>query len=136
MIQKLNLLRMSSISLTLPICQHYKFGHCKFGNLCRFEHVSDVCKERACEVRNCTFRHPKKCTYFHSLKYCKFADQCSFSHENVVNELNAVEMKQNQLDKINQEQENEILEMKTRIDVLEKENVEIKLQLADLLGNF
>ena len=69
------------------------------------------------------------------MKYCKFADQW-FSHENVVNELNAVEMKQNQLDKINQEQENEILEMKTRIDVLEKENVEIKLQLADLLGNF
>ena len=75
---------------------------------------------RTCDVRNCTFRHPKKCTYFHALKYCKFADQCSFSHKNVVNELNAVEMKQNQLDKINQEQENKILEMKTRLDVLEK----------------
>ena len=80
---------------------------------------------RTCDVRNCTFRHPKKCTYFHALKYCKFADQCSFSHKNVVNELNAVEMKQNQLDKINQEQENKILEMKTRLDVLEKKMLKL-----------
>ena len=61
------------------VCRHFKFGHCKFGQLCRNQHVATVCSKIQCDIDTCPHRHPQPCRYFINFGRCKFSP-CSYSH--------------------------------------------------------
>ena len=63
------------------ICQHHKYGYCKFAQSCRKFHVQEICLETHCENRqDCLKRHPKSCRFFSIYQRCKFAEYCAFKH--------------------------------------------------------
>ena len=35
------------------VCEHFKFGYCKFSDSCRYKHVTLVCEDGQCEIKNC-----------------------------------------------------------------------------------
>ena len=118
------------------ICQYFKFGHCKFGVMCRHKHVQETCQDSYCEAQQCSLRHPRKCHYFQHFNRCKFNDYCSYLHdhtgaaqvEQVIN-LDDIKLKVNQTYTTLNEHKNEVEVMKTRIEMLENENIELKAKL-------
>ena len=69
-------------SMENPVCQHHKFGHCKFKQQCLKEHVKNECEDlSACrEIKSCKKRHPKICRRFALENFCKFGKECSYVH--------------------------------------------------------
>ena len=67
------------------VCQHNKFGFCKYQEKCMHTHIDDLCDEFDCDATVCDRRHPKECRYFRIYKRCKF-DPCKFSHIDKVSE--------------------------------------------------
>ena len=122
------------------ICLYFKFGHCKFGEQCRRQHVKETCSQERCDLSSCQRRHPKKCKYFFHYGRCKFDDSCSYSHEVVTKDnqvckaaLEDLEVKVKFQEDSIQEHKNEIKDMKAQILHLEKENIEIKQKLDTLI---
>ena len=64
-----------------PPCVYYKYGHCKFQNLCKNNHIHELCDIEDCDGKTCVRRHPKQCRYFLTYGKCKF-NPCSYSHRN------------------------------------------------------
>ena len=64
------------------VCSYYKFGHCKFGILCRKRHIETQCESVDCSLDMCEKRHPKLCKYFQNYGRCKFMP-CSYKHVEV-----------------------------------------------------
>ena len=64
------------------MCQHHKFGYCKFKQQCLKEHVKNECEDlSSCrEIKFCRKRHPKICRRFSIENFCKFGEQCSYVH--------------------------------------------------------
>ena len=65
------------------MCQHHKFGYCKFKQQCLKEHDKNKCGDSsACrEIKSCRKkRHPKICRKFSIHNFCKFDEQCSYVH--------------------------------------------------------
>ena len=62
------------------VCNFYKYGHCKFMDLCRNKHVKELCQNEVCEVINCPLRHPKTCRFYLFYGRCKF-EPCSYLHK-------------------------------------------------------
>ena len=48
---------------------------------CFRKHENIKCQDVQCSVRDCAFRHPRKCRYFTEYNYCKFGEYCKFDHE-------------------------------------------------------
>ena len=72
----------NQIKMTSNVCQHFKFGFCKFKNKCNKDHkTEEICINRSsCKTTSCNKRHPKVCTRFTLEKYCRFGDKCSYFH--------------------------------------------------------
>ena len=64
------------------ICQHHKFGYCRFKDQCKKEHLKEKCQSlSACtEVKSCNKRHPKACKRFVFEKFCRFNDDSAYLH--------------------------------------------------------
>ena len=60
-------------------CQHNNRGYCKFGDKCKYQHFTETCKNRACKVKDCRFRHPKPCRNKEDCKFFK-RDRCAYNH--------------------------------------------------------
>ena len=118
------------------VCTYFKFGHCKFGEQCRKQHLKETCRQENCDLSSCHRRHPRKCKFFFYYGECKFAYSCSYSHE-VATQDNQVsiaafkdlEVKVKSQEEFIQEQKNEVKEMNARILLLD-----IKLQLNTLIS--
>ena len=67
-------------SMDNSICQHHKFGFCKFREQCTKEHVKEKCKHSsACKnLKNCNKRHQRVCKRFVLERFCKFGDGCAY----------------------------------------------------------
>ena len=65
---------------TETVCKFFQFGHCKFGEKCKKNHVKENCDKTICEIQACQLRHPKTCKYFSIYQFCKFGDYCDFKH--------------------------------------------------------
>ena len=61
------------------VCIYFKYGHCKYKNKCRNNHIEDLCDTDNCDGRSCDKRHPKACRYFEIFGRCKY-NPCSYSH--------------------------------------------------------
>ena len=66
------------------ICQHHKYGYCKFQSQCQKRHVEGHCEALgACQQKtSCNKRHPKACKRFTLEKFCKFGLDCDYAHLN------------------------------------------------------
>ena len=64
------------------VCRYFKFGFCKFTEMCRFMHITEVCENPRCEIKQCNLRHPRVCKYFRDYNRCKFSEWCAFKHQN------------------------------------------------------
>ena len=62
------------------MCNHNKFGFCKFKKTFRKQHVGQLCEISSCDVLTCTLRHPKVCRYYRDFNKCKFSEWCAFAH--------------------------------------------------------
>ena len=67
------------------ICQFYQNGYGKYRNLCRNQHVTEVCEVQNCNIIECIKRYPRKCRFFHELNRCKFKKYCLYSHNQTTN---------------------------------------------------
>ena len=65
---------------TQSVCGFYKFGFCRFREVCRKEHVKKLCESSSCDGKTCAERHPRVCKFFKNVGYCKFGEWCLFSH--------------------------------------------------------
>ena len=54
------------------VCQHHKYGFCKFLDKCKYKHVKENCNDKSCEINDCVKRHPMLCRYFKEFARCKF----------------------------------------------------------------
>ena len=61
-------------------CSHNNFGFCKFGENCRFDHPTQVCRKTSCQTRSCGKRHPKPCNNHFLKKHCRFGHGCKYDH--------------------------------------------------------
>ena len=64
------------------VCLHFKFGYCKFKELCRNRHEEALCENVKCDVQSCDLRHPKHCKYHLKYGFCKF-NACLYKHEKI-----------------------------------------------------
>ena len=87
------------------VCSWNKFGYYKHREYCRIRHVKELCENYACDISNCTLRHPKSCKFYRDYGKCKF-NPCMFLHV---------------------ENEKEV-----QIDTLKKENESFKNQLTNI----
>ena len=62
------------------ICSFRKYGHCRYGETCRYRHVNENCESESCNAAFCEKRHPKECRFWNQFKRCKFGTYCSFKH--------------------------------------------------------
>ena len=95
------------------VCKYFQCGFCKFGDMCRKEHIKEICPIQNCISKTCMKRHPKVCKYFSTQNRCKFGEQCSYKHE------------------VNSNQ-NEISELKEKMAVLEQSVRLLNAKLSDL----
>ena len=65
---------------TQSVCGFYKYGFCKFQEVCRKQHVKEICEISSCNGKTCIQRHPKICKFLRNRGYCKFGEWCLFSH--------------------------------------------------------
>ena len=63
------------------VCRFFKSGYCRYNEICRFEHVPEVCENAECIVRSCRKRQPKTFIYCKKFKHCKFGSSCQSKHD-------------------------------------------------------
>ena len=61
-------------------CKFNYFGHCKFAEKCRKEHLKVTCSHFPCNLKSCMKRHPRLCRSFSKNGSCRFDISCSFHH--------------------------------------------------------
>ena len=86
---------------TMPVCQFYKYGFCKYGDWCRHQHNDTVCENNACETLKCPFRHPRPCRFYKQYGRCKFGNYCQYSHVKFV-DLEYKNILEKLMDKLNE----------------------------------
>ena len=118
---------------SVQVCKYYKFGHCRFLDKCRHQHVTEVCDDISCDSTLCHKRHPKSCIFYREYKRCKFGSYCSYKHDNE----NIVNKEHNQLCQL------EITTLSSKIESLEesikdlmKENTNLKLKIEAIEVEF
>ena len=140
------------------VCQHLKYGFCKFLDKCKYKHVNENCNEKSCEINDCEKRHPMLCRYFKEFGRCKFGSFCYYRHSNyeelmietMNNKLNSLEaiqttlitridnltpnsyVKSTDLESSNDQERRNVTEIKRRINCVETSNESLRLIITDL----
>ena len=111
---------MSSIKSN--ICNHHKYGFCKFSDRCRKKHIDEICLENNCEIKMCLKRHPRPCKFFDLYQKCKFGTFCAFKHcESIqAKELKNLKSKVEDLEVDNLEKSKEISFLIERLELVEQ----------------
>ena len=119
--------------MAVPICEFYKYGHCKFLERCRKKHIKEVCENINCEIIDCQRRHPKPCRFFQMYGHCKF-EYCSYGHTDSkemmkLKELKlALEVKSQDIQILR----NSLADQTEQIKSLESKLIETSRQVANL----
>ena len=106
---------------TQNVCRYFKFGFCKYLEKCRFPHVKEICESQECDVKSCTLRHPRICSYYRDYNRCKFGEWCCFKHAET-NEISDKEIvnRINNLEKLIAEKNEVISILENKIKLIEK----------------
>ena len=107
------------------ICQHHKFGFCRYKSECRRKHFSKECEDQDCKTsKTCNKRHPKRCRKYDTGK-CRFKNDCAYKHlkpetqedtEQIKEKIEVLEKAVQQIIKSNKDNE----QLKEKLEVLEK----------------
>ena len=122
------------------VCDHNKYGFCKYGAKCRQKHVDTKCENPMCEIKTCLKRHPKECRFYRSYGRCKFGTFCLYEHIDVkANQKSEIESLKNSLrvlesrfDKISEEtkdaekRETEEAYFRKELDIMKAETKAVK----------
>ena len=109
---------LAADDVNVPICKHFQTGHCKFGGRCKKRHVPENCPKANCVDKGCLQRHPKQCRFFSQSGNCKFGEFCSYKHATSPShghfhiQIQALEVRIEELCKAIKVLDNEILELK------------------------
>ena len=110
------------------ICLYNKFGHCKYQETCRRQHLREICELPLCENKSCMRRHPRACKFFENYERCKFGSFCS---NNV--EISEMKTKLDTLEETARQHENEIKILNEKVKDVEQRNVELETELKIVL---
>ena len=80
--------------------------------------IEEKCENSECDVKECTLRHPKVCSFLRDYKFCKFSEYCSFSHSVHNNSNGAFEK--------------EINDIKKQLDILKESENNLDKQISKL----
>ena len=94
-------------------------------------HISELCKNPKCEIKNCKLRHPKKCKFFRDYNRCKFGEWCFFSHETIENRLILDDIANN-LNEKHETIEKKIENIDKKLSELETMELEITKKLENI----
>ena len=130
----------------MAVCKYHKYGHCKFQNVCRYQHNEELCETTQCDVYNCSKRHPKRCRYFEEFGRCKFGDFCSFAHvvkastyyENAdlfSSEFTDTNSRLSVVEDLLEKHANEVTELKAEIHLIREENNSLKEEVKNIFEN-
>ena len=113
------------------VCRYNKFGYCKHKDMCRNQHINEICENSLCDIISCNLRHPRKCKYYMEYNRCKFSP-CAYLHveKNEVRN-NEVNEKFENIFKILKEKDDVIEKLVERVKILEERN-----NLNDVLEEF
>ena len=116
------------------ICQHHKYGYCKFTQVCRKYQIQEICLENNCEHENCPKRHPKNCRFFSLYQRCKFGEYCAFKHSenNEKKEIKDLKDKVKLLEDKDVDKDQEIKELNNRLEMLYATVEQIVTEREDL----
>ena len=59
-----NVIEGAEVEAAIPVCRLNKYGFCKYKETCRMDHVGIICDKPFCDIKECSRRHPKPCSYF------------------------------------------------------------------------
>ena len=112
--------------MVVNICLYFKFGHCKFQEICKYRHNKTECNTVDCDIESCELRHIRNCKFWKEYGRCKFGEYCSFKHS-VISEVNTnldsviknLESKLSELEEVLATKEIEIWEIKEKLESLE-----------------
>ena len=118
------------VSDSEKVCNHFKFGHCRFMEKCTKKHINEVCNIADCNTSSCDKRHPKICRYFVHFNRCKFGSFCNYLHmPPLATVLKSQEVKIRSL-------ETELLQMKQEKIGLECSSSKLAQQFSTLENTF
>ena len=123
------------------VCRFYKFGFCKYKDNCRNMHIHEKCDDRSCKIKNCSLRHPRKCSFYRDYKRCKYSEWCQYDHvdnevDSLTNQFEENKRKITELEKHIQNKEQDIENLVKRIEIIQTEiRVEFKTKLDILEKN-
>ena len=129
------------------VCPYNKYGHCKHGVTCRYQHVNQKCENSNCDVSKCVQRHPRECRFYRDYSRCKFGEYCSFEHavkndatktelETLKTKLANLESKNSEMNYTVQRLTEKQKELENNLNEKDKKIEDINHQLKNVLNAF
>ena len=104
------------------VCKFNQSGYCKFKNLCRNQHINEVCVDKNCVGSSvCSLRHPHPCKYFTNRGYCKFGSTCAYIHT----------VEKSKLEEKMENLENEMKKLSSSLDFVQSKLKELDTMIAN-----
>ena len=72
-----------AVKMSNNICNHFKFGFCKYKNKneCSKQHIEEMCQDRTtCRTKDCNLRHPRACKRYAIERFCRYGEHCAYFH--------------------------------------------------------
>ena len=122
------------------ICQHHKFGFCRYKDECNKKHFNTECKDLGdCKsTKTCHKRHPKKCKRY-DIGNCRFEDGCAYKHHMPTQNTDHAQFKEKleQMEKVLHAMTRKVLSLETDMKDMKinhhKTVEELKKQLSECL---
>ena len=112
------------------VCNHQKFGSCKYKQSCKNKHLEETCQElSAClTLKSCEKRHPKKCKRYANEGFCWFGTGCAYHHQvqsTLIPNNNTIEIniKVEKLEKMVHEMAETIVTLESKLKEIESKDV-------------
>ena len=111
------------------VCSFFKYGHCRYKERCRYEHVHEICSKKECSVVSCRLRHPRTCIFYNAFRRCKFGLDCNYKHETHETDSHGEDSSLladiKKLEKVVAALQKENLELKEKIEAIDLKVLEI-----------
>ena len=116
--------KSTKTKMEAQVCNHYKYGYCKYHDQCLKRHVDGQCNSlHACKVKACNKRHPRICKRYPLKKFCKFKEECAYLHlddtsSEVKNQAITLDCKESRHDLEIKKLQDEVKELRSEIKLL------------------
>ena len=106
------------------VCKYNQRGYCKYGELCRHQHVDIICDdELSCSESTCRLRHRNQCRNFSQHGKCRFII-CAYAHRDNTSDTKVKLLEQ------------EVEKLKKQIAIQNNKMSEIMIKLLNFEASF